>query len=463
VGVATVTGTAHTISTNSKIAAFNFTGVGTSADYSFDTTDAAATWLSSTSFSYPSAGADIAAFTPNATYARVIQKSGASNVSTFLYANSYLKGALKLIDNLGHASETTVDMVSPARLAALRDSTAAIKRVLAGSNDAVGSIPVALTTSNLARIYAEVLNSGAVLEVSTLYPLGSGHAQFATGTPKIIQINEWIRQYARSTPGVVFVDAFSVMVDTAQTDGRAAAGMLQADNIHPAPKGARLVGRERGRILASVVPLAQTLTTTAVNYRANDTGHPNIWLGTPWTNSGGTLSGGASGTVAGGLQVVLGNVSTTATAVCSVISSPDGFGYMQQVVFTPGGASDTLTIQQASAATAAAFVTAGEVYAQHMRVITTGTAAANVAYVRVRNQVIAGGNTMQIGTPSNSSVSAVAGQHPDLDDVFDSPVPMVIPPGSITSLTSEVIVGVSAAGTALTIQVGRHTIERVTA
>ena len=446
--VVTMTLASHGLGTNSIISVYGIAG--------FNATQVALTRVDANTFTYPCVGADGAA-TIDSTYARVMYEAYYGNNSFFVYCNGLLGGGLKLVKNFGQSSETTAMMA--ARVSDLASYAAQECWVLGGANDVVGSTTVATTIASLKSIYAQLRGQGRVVRAITILPLGSGHASFSTATPKIQQINEWIRQYCRKTPGMVLVDGYASLVNTA--NGAAASNVLRADNVHLQTYGAYLLGQAikhsyHGQVVAS----GGILTSCAVDDYATNASNPNIWQGAPWVATGGTISDVVSGVAGTGFNVSSsGNAGRV--AVASAPSRADGYGFNQRVVFTPAAANDTVTIQQQSTAALAARVAVGEQYILRCALKTTNVSGSNLSYIRTRIQGTFDGTTVALGAIFQPTAFGTNNVATDMDLVLES-APMVIPPfTSCTSISVEFIMVFTAAGTAITLDVGRVSLVRV--
>lgn len=445
--VATVTYASHGLANGAIICVF---GVGSG----YDASSVSITRIDANSFSYASTGADGSA-SISSTYSRVIAPSFTSNNSYFQYANSKLKGKLRLTGYYGQSSETTAMML--ARVSTVVAGSEQTIIYLGGSNDAVGATTTAETISNDAAIVAALVAAGKKVIVASIPPLGSSHAQFATAEPKIKTINAakkaLVEQYRPDQ--VQYAPAFEALVDNTQSDGRAVSTYLQSDYIHLQASGAKRIG-ERA-IYPALTALGyqpqETLVTTS--YSANlwpigqwqqvDAGTKSVLVNDPSPPTG-SVAGVADGfnvTASGGAGYVY------------IAPDSDGYGYLQAARFTPSGAQ-TLTIQQESSTALNSSFTAGSQYRIGVRVKLTGVTSA-ASYFRVRFQAAIGGTTMALGTPLHSQTSGASNVGEDLD-LYLMSEPFTWPSGAITSVTMEFITAWTGATTEHLAQVGRVTI-----
>jgi len=453
--VATVVFATHSLSTGTNIRAFNL------APSSFNTADAKITRVDANTFTYPSVGPDESATISG--QSRVLAKSWASNQSWIVFANSALVGALQHTGFYGHSGETTAQML--ARVDEVADGAESWIAYLGGANDVVAATTAAATIANDAAIVSALVRAGKHVALMTIIPLGSGHAQFATATPKIIQINAARRALARQYGSrVVLVDSFAALVSRTATDGRAAANVLQTDNVHLLTNGARLVGNALASAMSGRLAPASPLTVSAADSRSADAGNPNIWPIGQWSQvDGGTKSvlTNAASPPGGSVAGVLDGYNVTASGGAGEVyikPDPDGYGYRQVAEYTPSGAQ-TLTIQQESNTALAALVAAGERYRISFSLDVTGVTSA-LSYIRCRVQGGFDGATIALGSPMHSVASGAGNVSSDIDMIVCGPE-FEIPPGACTSITVEIILGFTGATTEHVVEVGRMTFDRV--
>lgn len=414
----------------------------------------------SSSFSYPSVGPNEAA----TAYGSVVALSWLSNTGQFVYANGALNGALELVYNFGvggQRSDQVADRIQEV-VAVGPTGTAECDEVwvIVGTNDALQSIPAATTTANYEVIARALVAAGYAVRFMTVPPFGPALSGLAAAMALVVQYNTWILSNAKAI-GYIAVDVFAAMTDGTSANGAALTNYTQSvDNTHATQIGARAAGLKIAASYSSDVAVtASVLTRSQNDGYATSPLLPNIWTAAPWANTGGTISDVVSGTAASGFNVSSsGNAGRT--AVASVVAANTGLGYAQQLVFTPAANGDTCTIQQNSGAVMSARVLPGERYQFKFYLKLTGVSGANLLYIRNRIQGTFGGvASMQIGSAITNQVQAVS-YTDDLTMVCKSP-PFVIPSGACSVMTSEIIFGFGAVGTALTIQIERVSMDRV--
>jgi lysophospholipase L1-like esterase len=458
--VVSITAAAHGLSQGAKVDIYGFR-----ANTDFNARNVTINRIDANTFTYASIGSDVTA-TIDSTYARVSFQGWYSNVSAFAYANSRLKGALQLVDNFGQSSEQSTDIL--ARLAPVLASSANWIICLWGANDVAGTsgasaMTAAASIANDASICAAILASGKNVMLRTIQPLGTGHAAFATATPKIVQINAARRALAAASNGRIrLCDSYAAIVNPAT--GGAKANTLQSDNVHPQTYGARLDGIELAAAFSGT-PNGRFHTTSIADARATYSTSPNIWpVGQFSQTDAGSKSGptNAASPPGGSVAGTLAGYNVTCTSGAGevwMVPDDDGYGFGQVCSWTPSGAA-TVTIQQQSAGTMAALVAPGEVYRVGFHLKVAGVTSA-LTFLRCRIQGVFDGTTQVIGTPMHSDVGAASNVFTDFDEYIVGPE-MVIPPfASCTSLTLEVIANFSGATTIHTITVSRMTFNKI--
>lgn len=116
----------------------------------------------------------------------------------------------------------------------------------ATSQDASGAI------ANLTAIYQHFLSAGIAVDACTVPPVGAGHADVSNVTKigYLMNLNKFIRDYVRATPGMRLHDVYQWVSDPAQANGQARSGYL-VDTVHYAITGAYVVGQNMAANYAS--------------------------------------------------------------------------------------------------------------------------------------------------------------------------------------------------------------------
>lgn len=179
---------------------------------------------------------------------------------------------------------------------------------------------------------------------------------------------------------------------------------------------------------------------------------PNALLA---SGSGGTADSGATGTAAANIRVH--RLAGTGTVVASVVARADGFGNNQRVVFTSAAANDRFAIWNAGSTGAgwlAEFVV-GRSYSFECELSLSGVSGSNLSELMVRMIFSIDGNTYaarcldtyESGSPNTGYTGDIAS--------LKVKTPLIkLPAGTLTQAYFEVAGRASAAGTALTLEMG---------
>jgi lysophospholipase L1-like esterase len=474
-GIASVTIAGHGLASNKLVNA-----VGLREQPSLNANSVKVTRVDANTFSYPSAGPDIAPFTPNTTFSRIVYLEWQSNLSRFQFANGNpkVRGAMRLVDNFGCSSEQTPDMI--ARLPVVGQTSADLVMYDGGVNDTTGTaaaaaLSAAATIANDVTIVEYLLAQGKVVALGTIMPLGNGHTAFAAAMPKIVQINAARRELARRYHGRVFlVDFWAALIDP--VNGYARTDTLQSDKVHLQTYGAHLGGDEWANAMPWLSP-ARALTASSAEARANYAVSPNLWPAGQWAQvAGGTQTGATNGTPAGGevAGVMAGmNVTVTGASATTVIrpetdANGNVVGFLQVVQVTPTGAG-TVEIQADGASIpmspSGVAILAGQKFRPSLR-LKLNNVTSKVQYPRVKmNGQFTGAPdsaAIQIGTPFHSDAPAVDGNlHADVDLYLTGPDIEIPPFATYTAQNLEVIVAYSGATTPFELCAGRIAIDQV--
>ena len=173
------------------------------------------------------------------------------------------------------------------------------------------------------------------------------------------------------------------------------------------------------------------------------------------TATGGTVVAAATGTAANGIKVQI--AAGSPTVVASVVSRADGLGNDQQLVITPAAAGNQVIIEADFAFAATEWPTivkAGRRYVYECELSLSGVAGSNLHEIRSNIQAIIDGTTYQVYAMNGYSDGPVI--NTDLTAFHVKTAPMYLPAGaSVTNFKFVNLFSFSAAGTALTVKVGR--------
>ena len=177
------------------------------------------------------------------------------------------------------------------------------------------------------------------------------------------------------------------------------------------------------------------------------------------TATGGTLAGGATGTAASGIKV---NINTGApTVAASVVSRADGFGNDQQVVITAAAASNQVLIEadfnwssSGGSVNWPGQIKAGRSYVFEAELSLSGVSGSNVAEIRANVVATLDGTTYQTYALNGYADGPIINS--DLTAAHVKTAPFLVPAYSAATVFKwQVALTFSAAGTALTVKLGR--------
>lgn len=170
--------------------------------------------------------------------------------------------------------------------------------------------------------------------------------------------------------------------------------------------------------------------------------------------AGGTVVGPVTGAAANHIKVT--SLNGSPTAVASVVSRPDGFGNDQQVVITAAAANDQISIEADFALAATLWPTvvkAGRTYVAECECTMTGVSGSNLSEIRWNVAAVVGGATYQ--TYGLNGYADGATLNSDVTAAHLRTAPMVLPTGTCTNVKFQFVTRFSAAGTAITVKIGR--------
>lgn len=177
------------------------------------------------------------------------------------------------------------------------------------------------------------------------------------------------------------------------------------------------------------------------------------------TVTGGTVVAPVTGTAASKIRVQ--NYAGTPGVVASVVANADGFGNDQKVVITPGAANDQVSVGfdfGQYSTQLPTVVKAARTYYAEAYVTLTDVSGSNLSETRFNLAVTVGGVIYQTyalnGYENDTALNTDWSGHVRT-------APMTLPSGSVTKVNAELILTFSAAGTAITAQMGRIALREV--
>ena len=459
-GVATATAAAHGLGSG------QITDINPCQDSTYNVRDVAVTYLTANSFSFPCAGADGSTAAVATKGMLATNRSVFSDNAYWVWLNSLLGGSLHLVRNSGVSSNTSVDMLARYEADVLDYDSAWVFFQIPLYNDAVNAgLTAAQTIANCQTMLNAFLGAGR--KVLLIGPTSITTGNTAARVEIYLTVNKWAKEQAQTRGNVYFADTFYYSCNPiAATKGSPRTSYLAPDGIHESPLGARAAKAQACYdAIGTLIPRIQNLTTSnADNYGTSST-NANIWDFAPWTNTGGTInavsgSGNTTGSTAipAGLQVDSTLSGAGGTAVYSTVTGTDGAGYALKCVFTPSAANDYIRCKAVTAVTSSRF-TAGQKLIPKFRVKLTNVSGSGLKGINAT--VVFAGTVANTGYAISSygSSNADSGLTDGTHTVVGPEI--TVPSDGITSVDFRVQVLAAAAGTAVTIEIERMSLDRV--
>lgn len=265
------------------------------------------------------------------------------------WADVLLGGRMKLLNNAGVSGATSAQLLARLTSSDTGLGTPGVAGanpgvipfrpgwciVHIGVNDIYGATAATFDqlTANLTAIYGRLLSAGIRVVALTIMPVTTSVGNWSAARLAIhLRVNDWIRSYCVSTPGMYLVDAFARMVDP--TDATNVVGRADAFRdaaLHPNNVGGYLVGKEIARVLDPLVPKGFSWlprsnkedSTYSTEYAANIP--VNIQQNPLLTGTTAATGGAASGNVPAS-SLTLSNGSGISGVAYSVEARADGYG-----------------------------------------------------------------------------------------------------------------------------------------
>lgn len=216
-----------------------------------------------------------------------------------------------------------------------------------GVNDLVGDdATVSYCLGQKIALWNALKAKGCSIVSLSVLPVAAAGGGSLAKNQKIAAFNAACDQLAPSY-GVRRVNLYEVFVDPANANGYPLSNLL-FDGLHPSVKGGYLGGYRLWNSISSMFGAYQLASSPIDGYTAgtlNDVWAENaLFSGTAGTKNaqGGT---GVTGTVADGWDVSI-PTGGAASAVCSLVADPDGYGQAQQIAITGAAAADRIELRR---------------------------------------------------------------------------------------------------------------------
>lgn len=444
--VVTVTASGSNVNTGDICRIYNM------LDTSFNTNAVAVTRVSSSSFTYPSIGADGSTTNLSATATMQVQQNNSQNGNSYLFwLNAKTGGAFRAIANSGNNGQNSSQMLARFGSDCLAYNPQAVI-IFTGYNDfPIGGLTAAQVYANVVAMIAQC--AGKLVIVVSAIPWTTGGA--TTNRVEAAKYNRLIRAYCNNNARCRFADAARYLVDFSNgTRFSPLAGMLRSDGIHPTPKAAERIAQAIVDVAQYDFPRPSRLVNNQADTYGYDSTNPNILDSAPFVATGGATAGGATGVAAPQFGVTLGG---TGTVVGSCPARADGIGYDQQVVFTPGAAGARCTISVGTGYITGRFSVGDKI--QVLGELTlSGFSGANISgfEIAMGYQGISGAAPFIMKEQAENLAAQIS-----TDGTYTIVGPEMTLPTGCTGITFTVVFTSSASGTAFTAKLGRVSIEKL--
>lgn len=262
-------------------------------------------------------------------------------------AQLLLRHRFSLLANAGVGGNVTAQMLARIQADVIAYAPGYVI-VQGGGNDVTTDIDPATTIANLTAIYTLLQAAGIVVVATTVLP--SVNVDTTPRKLALQTINNWLRGYVRTQPGMILCDWYACVADPATM---VAATNMTTDGVHPSQTGAFLLGAKLAAELSSVTYLADPLPDS------------NVESGLVLPNP--RMVGAAPGT-----SVTVAANSGTPTLTQSKVARTDGVqGEWSQVVAS--GGVDNFRVQQQATVNVGANTTATGVNALNSATVNVGS------------------------------------------------------------------------------------------
>lgn len=250
-----------------------------------------------------------------------------SDVGYVAWANTLLGGRLDIVNNAGVNGDRTADVLRRIDADVIRYRPRFVVE-MCGTNDmsspllglerVTGLVLVGLGAAAIAKAvkdtvadiiasktayYRACLDAGATVFACAITPssdwLGFQHGRDIWG-----QVTEWQRRFCQETPGMVFVDTATPMVNPNSPLSLPVNQGVDNDGLHPYARSAQAIGAALADAMEPFIPKVLK-PLHAVDAAGANNPRGNVIPNTIWEGSGGTILAGVTvtGTVPNGWQL----------------------------------------------------------------------------------------------------------------------------------------------------------------
>lgn len=254
----------------------------------------------------------------------------------FYWLNGLLKGALRIVNAAGAHGQTSTDMLARFDTDVLAFNSAKLVIIRTGYNDFNrGALTAEQTLANVVAMILKAKQAGKIVVVVDCLPWLTA----ATDTARLnaVRYNRLLNEYCLSN------NIRIARLSTATTDFTNAlvhyplANMTVADGIHPSVKSDRILATLIYNTLSGIVPVIDTLASSKQDNFTADPLSKQLLPNAFWAATGGTVTAPVTGTAPSGWTV---SKSAGATVAASAPARADGLGYDLQMEVIAASASD---------------------------------------------------------------------------------------------------------------------------
>lgn len=363
----------------------------------------------------------------------VAYQGGAKSDGMFAWANAQLGHRLKMVGNGGVPGDTSEQIL--ARVDTLLATPSDMVSVLAGANDFAQGWDASRTITALSSIYDKVRATGRRLVVLTT--MSRSTMNNTAGYTYLAKVNQFIKNYARKTPGVILADISSAMTDAA-TGIPYISPFHTADGTHPNAIGAQAMGKVIADALRPLIPASDVFSSNnmdPLNYMRNAC---NI-------GTAGTIANGITGTP--GTQWGYSAGTGTVNAAVSKVARTDGLP----------GEWTRLTIGSGNTAN---IVASGGVWWDNTGVTGLKIGDTITTAIEVRTTGLTGVSQFNGGSyhPNSQALDIKNAWQQGTGPVFDNTYTLMVEGAVIGAAATYIQARVSLTATAGTLDIGRATV-----
>jgi len=243
----------------------------------------------------------------------------------FEWANALSGHKFTLLNNAGIGGENSTQILARVDTEVIEYNPTHCMYICGMNNDATIGSSTDTLISHIIEIY-EKLNSAGIYSYVLTNTLKTSDS---LKTIQAFYVNNYLANYFKDKPNVVFIDIMRAWIDNTSTTNTAKTNVLR-DDKHQSNYGAYLAGKEIAKYFDLETNKSDILPISAYDTYSINTDSLN-WIKNPiMLGTGGTKATGISGDLADNISSEI----TSATAVASKVLRSDGLGYNQKIDIT---------------------------------------------------------------------------------------------------------------------------------